>query len=294
MNLSQLEVFVAIVNTGSLKSASEEIGLTHSAVSYSLSKLEAELGIKLLERNRQGITLTRIGTIVLDHARKILSEAEIIRQQANRERGLHVGKIRFACVPEIPTSMLTGIIREFQQQYPDIKVILFQGREPEVLAWLENHIVDVGTVVHPEGYPLAVQFLQDQVYVLLAADHPLAHEPKISFKHLQTYPLIGTSREIEATSELNPVSAFSQLSLQYQVTETQTIIAMVAERMGIAILPGFLVQEAINEQVIAKPLHPRVTMKAFLVANVDSPVTNTFLEIIRLWSKGRGYLPVDA
>lgn len=293
MNLSQLEVFIAIVNTGSLKRAAEDIGLTHSAVSYSLSKLEAELGVKLLERNRHGIIVTRIGEIILDHARTIVSEVEIIRQQANRERDLHVGKIRFACVPQVPSSMLTGIIREFQQQYPDIEVILFQGRETEVLEWLDKHIVDIGTVVHPDGYPKAVQFLQDQVYVLLARDHPLTREPKISFHHLQNAPLIGTSREIQATSEINPASAFSNLRLQYQVTETQTIVAMVAEGMGIAILPGLLVNGITDEKVVAKPLHPGVTMRAFLVANIDSPVTHAFLNLVQKWVKARGYIPVN-
>lgn len=294
MNLAQLEVFVAIANTGSLKKAGEEIGLTQSAVSYSLSRFEAELGVTLMERGRQGVRLTRVGEIILDHARSILAEVEIIRQRANRERGLHAGKIRFACVPQIPSSMLTGIIREFQQQYPDIEVILFQGREAEVLDWLKNRIVDVGTVVHPDSYPLAIQFLQDQVYALLASDHPLASAPKIGFHDLQNSPLIGTSREIEATSEITPASAFSQLRLQYQVTETQTILAMVAEGMGIAILPGLLVREIADEKVIAKPLYPAVTMQAFLAANIDSPVTNAFLQVVQNWTKIRGYLPPDA
>ncbi len=55
MNLNQLEVLVAIVDTGNLTSAGDVVGLTQSAVSYSLSRLEAELGVTLLERGRQGI-----------------------------------------------------------------------------------------------------------------------------------------------------------------------------------------------------------------------------------------------
>lgn len=71
MNLGQLEVLVAIVDTGSLTEAADTVGLTQSAVSHSLSRLEAELGVTLLERGRQGASLTRIGEDVVEHAREI-------------------------------------------------------------------------------------------------------------------------------------------------------------------------------------------------------------------------------
>ncbi|NDJ51551.1 MAG: LysR family transcriptional regulator [Chloroflexi bacterium] len=102
MNLSQLEVLDAIVRTGSLTEASYDVGLTQSAVSYSLSRLETELGVKLLERGRQGVSLTRIGEEVLQHARIVLKQMEIIRQRTAQERGLAVGKLRFGCVPSPP------------------------------------------------------------------------------------------------------------------------------------------------------------------------------------------------
>ncbi|MEO1165535.1 MAG: LysR family transcriptional regulator, partial [Chloroflexota bacterium] len=74
MNLGQLEVLVAIVDTGSLTEAADTVGLTQSAVSHSLSRLEAELGVTLLERGRQGASLTRIGEDVVEHARAILQQ----------------------------------------------------------------------------------------------------------------------------------------------------------------------------------------------------------------------------
>lgn len=293
MNLGQLEVFVAIVNSGSLKKAAETIGITHSAVSYSLSKFEAELGVTLLERGRQGITLTRIGEIVLEHARNILGEAEIIRQEANRDRGLSAGKIRFACVPQVPSRLLTGIVRDFQYQYPDIEVVLFQGHEPEVRHWLEKRIVDVGTLVQKENYPQSAQFLESNVAVLLPVGHRLAQQPKVTLHELKHEPLIGTRREIEATTEITPAYAFSELQLQHQVTETQTIIAMVAEGMGVAIMPHMVIDEVSSQKVVFKPLHPTVIMRAFLVANINSPITQAFLEVAQNWTKSHGYLPAD-
>ena len=89
MNLSQLEVLVAIVETGSLTEAAETVGLTQSAVSYSLKKLEAELSVTLLQRGRQGVTVTRIGEEVVPHARSIMGQVEIIRQKLARLHSEH-------------------------------------------------------------------------------------------------------------------------------------------------------------------------------------------------------------
>lgn len=294
MNLSQLEVFVAIVESGSLKDAAEQVGLTHSAVSHSLSRLEAELGVTLLERNRGGVTLTRVGEVILQHAVTILSEAEGIRQQANRERGLSEGKIRFACVPQVPSRVITGIIRDFKHQYPEIEVVLFQGREHEIIDWLENQIVDVGTVVVSDDYPLTVKFLEGNVCVILPAEHRLASQAKINLQDLGDETLIGTRRELEATNAIMPTGAFSNLQLQHQVTETQTVVAMVAEGMGIAILPQMLFDDISEEKVISKLLHPNVFMRAFLVANVKSAMTEAFLEIAQEWSISHGYLSANA
>lgn len=289
MNLSQLEVLVAIVDAGSLKKAAESVGLTHSAVSYSLSKLEAELGVTLLERNRQGITVTRIGEIVLDHARNILNEAEAIRQEVNQERGIATGKIRFGCVPQLPSRFLMGIIREFQQQYPNIQLVVFQGRDHEITDWLARHVVDVGMVLDPENYPQSVLLIESDVCVLVPSEHRLAQKMHITLEDLQNEPLVGTRREIEAANAVVPPSVFAHLELQYQVTDTSTVKTMVAEGMGLAVFPRMVFEDDINGVVI-KPLKPQVTMRAFLAANAATPINNAFLQIVHRWATTRGLL----
>jgi DNA-binding transcriptional LysR family regulator len=289
MNLGQLEVFVAVVNTGSLKEAASVVGLTHSAVSYSLSKLEAELGVTLLERGRQGVKLTRIGTEILQHARTILNETEILRQKTTRERGLAVGKIRFACVPQVPSRFLTGIIRDFQHTYPEIQVVLFQGSSQEIMDWLDNRIVDVGTVASNEHYPHSVKLVESEIHVLVPVGHRLANADSIHIDDIHAEPLIGSGREINAATTLPHGSHHMHVELRYQVTETATIYAMVAEGMGLSILPGMLVDNDIPG-VVAKPLRPRRMMEAHLATNATSPMNQAFLNAARNWTRLHGFL----
>ncbi|MCG8351939.1 MAG: LysR family transcriptional regulator [Chloroflexales bacterium] len=290
MLLSQLEVLIAIVDTGSLTEAGEAVGLTQSAVSYSLSKLEAELGVTLLERGRQGIAVTRIGDDVLQHARNIVSQIDIIRQKTARERGIAVGKVRFGCVSQVPARFLTGIIRNFQRQYPGIQVVLFQGSSSEIVEWLDHHTIDVGTVVDPAPYPISTPLVENEIHAVLPQEHRLAEQATISINDLIGEPFIGFKREISRLTALLRVTEKSKLDIRYQVNETSTIYAMIREGMGFSILPSMLI-DADTEGITSRPLHPTLMMQSYLAARVDSPAANAFLRLANHWTKTHGFLP---
>ena len=92
MTLMQLLVFMTVVDARGFTAAGTRLGMTQSAVSHALASLETELGVTLLERGRQGMTLTAVGTSVLQHAREIVARTEQIRQETAATRGLQVGR----------------------------------------------------------------------------------------------------------------------------------------------------------------------------------------------------------
>jgi len=289
MNLSQLEVLVAIVDTGSLTEAGERVGLTQSAVSYSLSKLEAELGVTLLERGRQGITVTHIGEDVLTHARLILKQVEVIRQKTARERGMAVGKIRFGCVQTIPPRLFTGILRAFQHKYPEIEVVLFEGTPAELVTWLNTGIIDVATVVKHDAYPVSTQIVQDEIKVIVSTDNPLADKPHVELTDLSQYPLIGPKEEYGMLRVMLGFEQWIPPRMRYEVSTQNTIIAMVRENMGIAILPDMLVDKDIDS-IQRLPFKEARYLEVWLCASVDSPAVTAFIQMANHWSHEHGYL----
>src|ERR1700731_528016 len=102
MNFSQLQSFVALVNTGSFTEAAYNIDLTQSAVSHALSALESELGVPLLERSRKGVVaLTSAGQTIIPHVRALLASASAIEQEAKAARGEVNGKLRLGGIQSI-------------------------------------------------------------------------------------------------------------------------------------------------------------------------------------------------
>ncbi|MEM9952707.1 MAG: LysR family transcriptional regulator [Chloroflexota bacterium] len=290
MNLSQLEVLVAIVDTGSLTDAADVVGLTQSAVSYSLSRLEAELGVTLLERGRQGVRVTAIGEDVLQHARTILTQTEIIRQKTNRERGLSVGKIRFGVVPNIAGRLLTGILRDFQHKFPEIEIVLYEGTPHEILEWLETDLVDVGAVLNPTAYTHTVAFASGVVKVILPKTHERASHDSFPMDALADYPLIGPKSQYRMFHSLVREWNLPLPQLRYEVSAFPTILTMVREGLGISMMPDMLYDADSFDGIVKLPFEPLLQLNIYLVTYADSPVALAFMKNSHQWSKEHGFL----
>ena len=292
MNLSQLEVFAAIVDHGSLTEAAEVVGLTQSAVSYSLSKLEAELGVVLLERSRQGIVVTRIGEEILGHARQILAQAEVIRQKTARERGMAVGRLRLGCVTQMAPQLLAGIIRDFQHHYPEIDVTVFEGNPYELLGWLENGTIDLSTIINPQGHRSSVTLAEDEIVVLASKKHPFASLSEVTLSMMSDQSLIGPRATFDFLAKLPGLSSTNLPRLRYDVSLYNTIHAMVRENMGISLSPAKL-SEIQPDGIVALPLSPRIRIRVYLAASIDSPAAQAFMSTAQQWALEHGYLPQD-
>src|ERR1700730_4101798 len=118
MNLTQLQCFIALAETGSFTEAAYTVNLTQSAVSHALAALESELRVTLLERNRKGVAaLTNAGQKIIPHARALLAQAEAIEQEAKAAHGLVMAKLRLRSILSIISpGLLASLLTCFQKQ----------------------------------------------------------------------------------------------------------------------------------------------------------------------------------
>ena len=286
MNFSQLQSFVAVAETGSFTEAAYAIDLTQSAVSHALAALESELGVTLLERNHTGVVaLTNVGQNILPHVRALLAQAETIQQEAQAARGLARGKLRLGSIPSISPRLLAGVLTHFQQQYPDIDVVLFEGTLQEVQEWIGSGMIDVGFVHHPakevESTPLAT----DEMQVLVARGHRLHARPSVTAGELREERLIMPRTGCELPEIFDQKRGKHEPSIRYQASEGATIVAMVREGLGITILPRGMFPEKL-EGIAAIPLDPpRQIQIGLAVRSADSasPAATLFVQTAVAW-----------
>ena len=297
MNFSQLESFVAVAETGSFTEAAYSIDLTQSAVSHALAALESELGVTLLERNRTGVVaLTNVGQRLLPHVRALLAQAEIIQQEARAARGLARGKLRLGSIPSISPRLLAGVLTHFQQQYPDIDVVLFEGTLQEVQEWLGTSVIDVGFVHHPARGVESTHLVTDDMQVFVASRHRLHARTSVTVGDLREERWILPRTGCEIPELFEQQRGKQGPPVRYQVSEGATILAMVREGLGITILPRMLLPERL-EGIAAIPLDPPHSLQIGLAvrsADSASPAATLFVQTAIAWVREQAALPARA
>ncbi len=186
MNLKQLEVFLAVAETGSFSKAAEATFITQSTVSQHISALEAEFGLKLLDRTGKGVFPTNGGKKLLEQARLIVGRAREIPVIMKRFRGLEEAELKMGA-SNIPGSyLLPSVLSSFLDRYPKVTFTILQGDSRETLDRLRKEEIEIGIIGtlfdqrDVDFKPLA----GDEIVLVLKANHPWAQRKMIPVQDL--------------------------------------------------------------------------------------------------------------
>lgn len=291
MNLSQLEVLVALTETGSFTEAANRVGLTRSAASHALANLEAELGVPLMERERGNAVPTAIGNCIMYHAREILARVETIHQEAAEARGLRAGKLRIGVISSISAGILSGILRKFRQEYPDIEVVTFEGTAEVVADWIQASTVDVGFVVRPSPDIESLTIGRDTVRVIVPLNHRLRSQRDVRMETLTDQAFIMPKIACDFFDPAAHDSEPTSLQKRFEASDVQTILAMVREGLGITILPEMLLPAQVEGVHLLSINPPMMFTYGVGVRSMRSasPAAKLFMQSAQSWAAAHGY-----
>jgi DNA-binding transcriptional LysR family regulator len=122
--LDEMQAFVAVVDSGSITAASEQLGLTISAASRTLGRLEEKLQTTLLRRTTRRLELTEEGTAFLQHARTILAAVDDAEEQMAARRLRPVGRLRVDAATPFMLHVIVPLLAGFRERYPDVELEL--------------------------------------------------------------------------------------------------------------------------------------------------------------------------
>lgn len=122
--LLELEVYVQVVHAGSFTAAGRGLGLSPSAVSKQIGRLEYRLGVRLLNRTTRKVSMTEEGAAFFEHAKRIIADLDEAEQALSHLRGAPRGLLRVNMPVTIGHLILAPLIPEFLRRYPDVEVDL--------------------------------------------------------------------------------------------------------------------------------------------------------------------------
>ena len=261
MKLSQITAFVAVAKCGKFSQAAIELNLTQPTVSHAIATLEAQLGVQLLFRSKKGISLTPAGEKILVHCDRILQSMSDIEQEANRFKGLEVGKIKISAFRGAAAQLLPQIRADFQAKYPQIEITIAEEKDcPQVEQMIYEGKADLGFTILPTVKDLdTIEVLRDDYIVLLPANIPHQIHKPLTWNKLLSIPIISYPDGNTCFKQIKNYfhSAGYQFKPAEQVRESDTIVNLVAAGSAGAILPQlsvFHIPQGVTSHPLPQPL----------------------------------------
>jgi DNA-binding transcriptional LysR family regulator len=197
MELRHLRYFAAVAAHGSFNRAAQHLHLTQPALSRQVKDLEDELGVRLLVRGKNAVTLTDAGEVFYEEARDLLARADKAMQRVRGEGRNEVLRVGYA--PSVTAGIMPGALEKFQAATPGVRIELadLSSREMNELA-KAGHL---DLLIAPEPSEEAVPGFQWTVLrrvsavLVMSETHPLAKLKKIPPARLRDLALIGLARE---------------------------------------------------------------------------------------------------
>jgi DNA-binding transcriptional LysR family regulator len=240
-DLVDLRLFLHVVEAGSITRGAERMHLALAAASTRIRNMEAQLGTRLLDRERQGVQPTPAGRTLLRHARLMLQQAERMRGELGEyAQGLR-GQIRLLSNTNALMEFLPEPLSAFLAAHPQVNIDLEERLSDEIVAAVADGTADIGIVAGTvavaglEVFPFRV----DRFVLVSAPGHPLSARDSVSFAEVLDSDFVGLDRSSALQRFLSEKAERigRRIKLRVQLRSFDAICRLVSCHVGIGIVP---------------------------------------------------------
>lgn len=288
MELDQLRHFLAVVQWESFSKAAEEIGLSQSALSRSILRLEEQIGRQLLDRQSRKVVPTDAGRILETRARELVGRIEDVQAELSDD-GQH-GTIRIGAIPTIAPYFLPAYLRKFQNELPEAKVIVQEETTSQLIRKVHDGEVDVAIAALPidSKYLQIEELFEEELQLVVSIHDPLAKKQTLRWSDLEQRPFILMGEAHCLTT--NVVSFCHQKNIFPLSIERTSQLAMLQELVslqhGVSLIPAMAANLDTNpERTYRTIIGTKPTRTVVSVTNpyrYQSKLLNSFLEAVRV------------
>lgn len=275
--LRQLRTFVAVAHHGSFSLAGQAIGLSQSAVSHSIKELEAEMGVRLLDRTTREVMLTEAGQQLATRLNRLLEDLNTTVLDVRSYGEQRSGTVRVAASQTPSAHLMPQCLASSQQRYPDIRVILHDRVQQWVLQSVRNAEVDFGIVIGPLNDTDfdSEEILQEPFLLLCHEDDELAQTEQAQWSMLAGRNMV--LQDYASGSRVLVDAALQQLALSVNVVQEighpATLYPMVEAGIGISILPALALPLPSGRKLTVRRLYPEINRSLMLIKRKNRSLT---------------------
>jgi DNA-binding transcriptional LysR family regulator len=281
MDLRHLETFVKIAELSSFTKAAEELNITQPTVSKQIVDLEGYFGVRLIDRTKRQVILTRAGEILYKYGKDFMALRKDTVDALEAFKGLKKGMITVGASTVPGIYILPRVLNAFREKYDGITIKLIVSDSKDIMDKMEHGLIDVGFVGSKDtSKKLEFKKLIDDTIVFIA---PRGYPPSIHVEHLKKYPFImreqgsGTRNSFHLALKKLGMNSLTDLHVIAELTDTEAIKEAVKSGMGISCVSRM----AVNAELLQGHIG-MITIDGF------DDLRRSFYVITR---KGRSLLP---
>ncbi len=285
LKVRQLEVFRAVVETGSVTAAAVRLHCTQPAVSIALAKFEKASGLTLFDRVRGRFVPTPEGEALYAEVERGLVSLGRIASKANELRHGRVGHLSIGTDGAI--TLAAKVVAAFQQSHGDVTIDLYLRPSKEIVTWISNRQLDIGIVEGVVQWPgVAFEPFSQPCVCLVPGDHPLSSMSVISPSDLAGVPLIGIGEHHLVDIQLAEMLAREGVKPTKRINAEyfETCKQLVRHGAGVAVVGVASHEAGLGDGIVALPFDPVLSYDMSIVTPArpgPSAVARLFVDDLR-------------
>tara|TARA_R110001592_G_scaffold227724_1_gene484020 strand:+ start:59271 stop:60176 length:906 start_codon:yes stop_codon:yes gene_type:complete len=275
ISLKQIHYALAVEKHLHFKKAAEECSVSQSALSTALSELEKQLGIQIFERDNKKVLVTPIGQAVLEKAHTIKMEVDDLYQLARSHNEPLSYPITLGVIPTIGPYLLPKVLPNLRKKFPDFQLRIIEDQSHVLVDKVRNGDIDTAILALPFSHDglLAFEFWEEDFYWITQSDDAMAEREDINSDEINHSQLMllkdGHCLKDHALSacKLQP----SQTNQIFASSSLNTLIQMVAGRMGTTIVPEMALDQLVGNSNELHAVHLNETSPHRRIAFIVRP-----------------------
>lgn len=291
MNFRQLEIFRAVMISGSASRAADLLQITQPAVSRAVGELEDALGFLLFDRVRGRLVPTPEGRLFFRDVNTSFIGLDTLRASAARIRDFGSGSIRIASLAALGSTLVPRAIRTFRDTHPQIAITLQIHSSSMVRDLVANQQFDIGLAadeVDLSGVDHRV-FANSKALCALPPGHPLASKAVIRPEDLDGLPFVALAPEDRArarlTQALEQVGAHPEIVVE--TPASATVCALVLEGVGVGLVNPMAALGFAERGLVFRPFEPEVYFTTYLLFRPDAQKAQLVTQFVAELMKAR-------
>jgi DNA-binding transcriptional LysR family regulator len=236
-----LRAFDETVRTGSIRKASEALGVAPSSISRQIAILEAQIGTRLFNRRAGRLEITHAGQLVADFARAVLVDYDTLKSDLDDIRGVHRRLLKLAVVESVAHYGPISALTKFRESYPTVSFAVCLMPAPPIVDAVRQGQCDIGVAfcVEPAADIVTLASVPEPIVLVVRSDHVLAAASQVELREVSTLSLALPGLDFGVRQILDRACATEGLQLAPVLSSNvfETLRDFVSLGAGAAILP---------------------------------------------------------